>query len=98
MSEHPRHTARPGPEPAEAPEGGESLSFEAALEQLEDVVEQLERGDLELEASLRSFEQGVALARRCAGAIEDAERRIEVLVREGERWATRPFEEPAEDG
>lgn len=85
------------PNEAEAAPGGEPPSFEAALEQLEAIVDRLERGDLDLEASLASFEQGVALARRCSGQIEDAERRIEVLVREGERWVTRPFEEPAED-
>ena len=80
----------------ENPDEDGAPSFEDALAQLESIVDRLERGDLELEASLESFEQGVALARRCAGQIEDAEQRIEVLVREGERWITRPFEEPGE--
>jgi exodeoxyribonuclease VII small subunit len=75
---------------ASAPEA--ELSFEEALERLEAVVDRLERGDLELEAALTAFESGVALARRCAGQLDDAERRIEVLVREGEKWVARPFE------
>jgi exodeoxyribonuclease VII small subunit len=72
----------------------EELSFEDALERLETLVDQLEQGDLDLEEALAAFEQGVALTRRCAGQLEDAERRVEVLVREGEKWFARPFEEP----
>lgn len=71
-------------------------SFEVALEQLEAIVDRLEQGDLELEDALRAFEAGVGLTRRCAQQLTDAERRIEVLVREGETWLTRPFEEPEE--
>lgn len=92
-------TSQPSPSegsPEPGLESGETPSFEAAVEQLESIVDRLERGDLELEAALESFEQGVALVRRCAGQIEDAERRIEVLLREGERWITRPFEETGE--
>ena len=76
----------------------EELSFEDALERLEALVDRLEQGDLELEESLAAFEQGVALTRRCAGQLEDAERRVEVLVREGEKWFARPFEDPEEAG
>jgi len=73
---------------AEAPDG---ITFEEALQRLEAIVDRLEEGDLELEAALTAFEEGVNLARRCAGQLEDAERRIEVLVREGEKWVARPF-------
>jgi len=77
----------------EAPEvASDSLSFEEALERLEGIVDRLEQGDLELEDALGAFEKGVALTRRCAGQLDDAERRIEVLVKEGERWLTRPFQ------
>ncbi len=86
--------AQAPPDPASA--DPESLSFEAALERLEGIVERLEQGDLALEAALATFEQGVALSRRCAGQLEQARRRIEILAREGERWVERPFdaEEP----
>ena len=59
-------------------------------------MNQLEAGDLELEAALAAFEQGVALTRRCAGQLDDAERRIEQLVQEGEKWLVRPFDETEE--
>ncbi len=69
----------------------DSPSFEEALERLEGIVDRLEQGDLELEDALGAFEKGVRLTRRCAGQLEDAERRIEVLVKEGEKWLARPF-------
>jgi exodeoxyribonuclease VII small subunit len=84
--------AAPRKAPAEpSPESAE-VSFEQALERLGALVDRLEQGDLPLEEALAAFEEGVALTRRCAGQLEDAERRIEVLVREGERWLSRPFE------
>ncbi len=70
----------------------EELSFEAALDRLDGLVDRLERGDLELEDALAAFEQGVALTRRCADRLDRAERRNETLMREGETWLTRPFE------
>jgi exodeoxyribonuclease VII small subunit len=78
--------------PADGPAPEDAPSFESALEQLEALVERLEQGDLELEAALASFEAGVALARRCAAQLGDAERRIEVLMREGGGWVTRPLD------
>lgn len=74
----------------------EEPSFEQALERLEGIVDRLEQGDLPLEEALDAFEQGVALTRRCAGQLEEAERRIELLVGEGEKWLTRPFEDAGE--
>ena len=72
-------------------------SFEGALERLEAIVEELEQGDLELEAALAAFEEGIALSRRCAGELDAAERRIEVLVQTGEGAEVEPFEPPVED-
>ena len=82
--------------PASADAAPDQPSFETALEQLEAIVDRLEQGELELEDALRAFEAGVALTRRCAQQLSDAERRIEVLVREGESWVARPFQEPEE--
>jgi exodeoxyribonuclease VII small subunit len=81
---------------AQSPTEAEDPTFEQALERLEEIVNRLEGGDLELEAALEAFEQGVALTRRCAGQLDDAERRIEQLVQEGEKWLVRPFEEAEE--
>ncbi len=56
-------------------------SFEAQLATLERIVRELERGDLPLEQSLDLFEQGVKLSRECQERLNEAERRIEVLLR-----------------
>ena len=74
-------------------EAADGSSFETSLEELEALVDRLEAGDLPLEAALAAFERGVALTRHCALQLETAERRIEALVREGENWVTRPFED-----
>lgn len=59
------------------------MTFEAALTRLEQVVAALERGDLPLEESLRLFEEGVALSRRCHELLQAAEGKVEVLLAEG---------------
>ncbi len=71
----------------------EELNFEDALARLEQIVEELESGDLGLESALSAFEEGVSLSRRCSGQLEDAERRIEILVGEGEDLRTEALDE-----
>ena len=66
--------------------------FEEALERLEAIVAALEQGDQPLEESLRLFEEGIGLTRRCAAHLERARRRIDVLTRDAEgRLALEPF-------
>lgn len=60
----------------------QSKSFESSLEELEKIVAKLERGDLPLESSLELFEQGIRLSRECQERLGQAERRIEVLLRD----------------
>ena len=79
-----------------APED-DSLSFEAALERLEQTVSKLEEGDLPLEEALVLFESGVALSRRCNETLEAAERRIEILVADRDGNETEPFAEDLSD-
>lgn len=83
---------------AEKPQtpGGELPSFEIALARLEEIVDQLEQGSLELEGALAVFEEGVRLSRHCAAQLGEAERRIEVLLRDGDELRTRPLEESEE--
>jgi len=102
MSSRTRNDAPPvagsddkGPD-AESAASREEASFESSLEKLESIVDRLEEGDLPLETALAVFEEGVALTRRCAEQLGAAERRIEILVREGANWGTRPFEESEE--
>lgn len=69
-------------------------SFEASLEALEEIVHQLEDGDLPLEKSLELFEDGIRLSRQCQERLNQAERRIEILLRDNQgRPVASAFEE-----
>jgi len=63
--------------PAERPI--DSMSFEEAMAKLEALVQKLERGQLDLEASIAAYERGTALRRHCAKKLEEAELRVEKL-------------------
>ena len=68
-------------------------TFEASLEALEQIVRDLEQGDLPLEKSLELFEQGIRLSRECQERLSQAERRIEILLRDNQgRPVTASFE------
>lgn len=56
------------------------LDFEAALAELEALVDQMEAGDMSLEASLTAFERGVKLTRHCQAALRDAELKVKKLT------------------
>jgi exodeoxyribonuclease VII small subunit len=60
----------------------EAPTFEAALKQLEEIVQRLEKGELPLEESLVLYEQGIKLSRLCHGKLEEAEGRIELLMKD----------------
>jgi exodeoxyribonuclease VII small subunit len=69
--------------------------FEAAMQELEALVAELERGELPLEESLKAFERGIALTRACQRSLKDAEQKVEVLLRESGAGAElAPFEAP----
>jgi exodeoxyribonuclease VII small subunit len=59
-------------------------TFETSLAALEKIVRRLEQGDLSLEESLKLFEDGVKLSRECQERLNQAERRIEVLLKDGD--------------
>ena len=59
-------------------------SFETSLAELEQIVGKLESGDLPLEQSLELFEQGIKLSRACRTRLTNAERRIEILMRDAD--------------
>jgi exodeoxyribonuclease VII small subunit len=64
-----------------------AVDFEAAMTELESVVERLERGDLPLEESLKAFERGVTLTRVCQTALKDAEQKVQILLKKsGQAW------------
>ncbi len=65
--------------------------FEASLEELEQIVKQMEGGDLPLERALALFERGMSLSEECRKQLEAAETRVEILVRRGEKVTPEPF-------
>jgi exodeoxyribonuclease VII small subunit len=72
-----------GPKPVE--------TFETSLDELEQVVRELEGGDLPLERSLELFERGMALSDSCRKQLEAAETRVEMLIRKEGKLTTEPF-------
>ena len=66
-------------------------SFEASLEDLERVVRELEKGELPLEKSLELFERGMKLSADCKKQLEDAEMRVEILMKRGTKTIAAPF-------
>jgi exodeoxyribonuclease VII small subunit len=67
--------------------------FEDAMKRLEDIVNNLEGGELPLEESLKSFEEGMKLLAFCSGKLEEVEKRVSLLIKESDgRYVKRPFE------
>ena len=73
----------PGAKPVE--------SFESCLDQLEKIVKELEGGDLSLERSLELFERGMGLSDTCRKQLEEAETRVEMLIRKEGKLTAEPF-------
>ena len=66
--------------------------FEKSLKELETIVERMEKGEQTLEASLKDFERGNALAEACRQSLQEAEQRIEKLVEKSGGFEREPFE------
>jgi exodeoxyribonuclease VII small subunit len=78
-----------------------TVKFEEALARLEAIVAELERGELPLEDSMRIFEEGIKLSKVCLKMLEEAERKVEVLVKDKDgkkRARTFDLEEFSEAG
>jgi len=65
--------------------------FEDSLAELEQLVSQLERGDISLEESLTAFERGVALTRTCQQALQQAEQKVQILLDKNGTQTLEPF-------
>lgn len=59
-----------------------ALKFEDALARLETIVSELEKGDLPLNDSLKMFEEGIKLSKTCLKMLDDAERKVEIMVQD----------------
>lgn len=80
------------PEPAKKPD------FERALARLEEVVRRLESPQLSLDDAMKLFEEGVALSQECQKQLEEAEGRVEILLKKADgKLAAEPFD-PERDG
>ena len=68
-----------------------AISFEEALKELEQLVETMEKGELPLEESLKSFERGIQLTRNCQKALKEAEQKVQILLKENGELTKKPF-------
>ncbi|MBS1832148.1 MAG: exodeoxyribonuclease VII small subunit [Acidobacteria bacterium] len=73
----------------------ETPSFETGLKELEEIVKEMESGDLPLERALALFERGMSLSDACRKQLEEAETRVEILMQRGNKMIAKPFEPPA---
>ncbi len=69
-----------------------SVNFEKALAQLEDLVDEMEQGDLPLEDALKNFEKGIALAADCQQALSKAEQKVTQLIEKNGELLEKPFD------
>ncbi|EJI1376286.1 exodeoxyribonuclease VII small subunit [Vibrio parahaemolyticus] len=74
----------------------ENMTFEATIEELDSLVDQLENGDLALDDALRKFERGIALARAGQTKLSDAEQRVSILLSEDDEAPLRDFKPDSE--
>ena len=71
--------------------------FESALKSLEEIVVQLEAGDLTLDRALELFEEGIRISHFCSSKLEEAERKVEVLIKTADgSMKEAPFQETPE--
>ncbi len=75
------------------PDNASPGDFEAALKELEKLVERMEKGELSLEESLKDFERGIELTRKCQQALQEAEQRVQMLSGRDVDADLVPFEE-----
>ena len=72
------------------------LDFEHAYQELESIVERMERGEQDLEQSLQDFERGVSLMKHCHSLLKDAEQKVDILVKDNQGlFNTEPFDPEA---
>ncbi len=68
------------------------MNFEEAMKKLEEITIELEKNDLDLDTSVSRFEEGMKLSKQCSKILKDAEKRISVLIKEGDNIVEEDFE------
>lgn len=61
----------------------DDINFEEAMKKLEDIANQLEKNDLELDESVKIFEEGMNLSKKCSEILDNAEKKITILLNDG---------------
>ena len=69
----------------------EDIKFEIAMEKLENIANELEKGDLDLENSISKFEEGIQLSKKCNEILEGAEKKINILLQEDGKLVEKNF-------
>ncbi len=67
------------------------IKFEKAMHRLEEIVQSLEKGEHSLDESLKIFEEGIRLSQVCMAKLDEAEKRVEILVKEKGKTMLKPF-------
>lgn len=75
----------------------QSPSFETAISELEQIVAQLESGDLELDQSLKLFERGIELTRLSQHKLQEAEQKVQILMEKNGQLELQPFQNQSEN-
>jgi exodeoxyribonuclease VII small subunit len=70
--------------------------FEDCLQRLEQIVDELEKGNVPLEQALKLFEEGVQLSASCRKELEEAEGKVEILLKQNGKLQPEPYESPTE--
>ena len=96
MSKPPRKSAKPSVDPALEAEVA-ALSYEEAIEELEAIIDRMEKGEVALEDSLREYARGDALVRRCRTVLDQAEQRIEQISGQSLDAGAAPTERDADE-
>ncbi len=70
----------------------EEINFEDAMKKLEEIANELEKNDIDLDTSVAKFEEGMKLSKQCSKILEDAEKKISILIQDGEEIKEESFE------
>ncbi len=76
----------------------EKQSFEEDIKRLQKIVEDLESGKLTLGESLKKYEEGIKLSQECSSALNEAQRKVELLMKKGAKFSLEKFEESQAQG
>lgn len=77
-------------------EDNKEINFEDTMKKLENIANELEKGDLDLDSSVSKFEEGMKLSKKCNEILENAEKRISILINNGEDIKEEDFVPKAE--